>query len=290
MDCFKIYQFSAIEVSGMYSRDGDFGQVRLAEPLHTQQALDTLFCFSGAGWHRCNDRYAIRRPQGNTDPLLLFTAKGEGQLRIDTGSWRLKPGSVAFIPADAPHEYGTPAGGIWEFTWIHLCGRLALQFVQQLGTGILPVHHAAVYGEMVEQLLTLYRQPARTAEIQASQLLAELLHKLVLEAAQTVQSDTCRQAIQYLEQHYTRRITLDELSSRLYLSPAHLIRRFKAETGYTPHEYLNRLRLLKARQRLWYSDEPVEAVARAVGFAHTSYFIRQYKAQYGVTPGTERRL
>lgn len=49
MDCFKIYQFSAIEVSGMYSRDGDFGQVRLAEPLHTQQALDTLFCFSGAG-------------------------------------------------------------------------------------------------------------------------------------------------------------------------------------------------------------------------------------------------
>ena len=76
----------------MYSRDGDFGQVRLAEPLHTQQALDTLFCFSGAGWHRCNDRYAIRRPQGNTDPLLLFTAKGEGQLRIDTGSWRLKPG------------------------------------------------------------------------------------------------------------------------------------------------------------------------------------------------------
>lgn len=143
---------------------------------------------------------------------------------------------------------------------------------------------------MVEQLLTLYRQPARTAEIQASQLLAELLHKLVLEAAQTVQSDTCRQAIQYLEQHYTRRITLDELSSRLYLSPAHLIRRFKAETGYTPHEYLNRLRLLKARQRLWYSDEPVEAVARAVGFAHTSYFIRQYKAQYGVTPGTERRL
>lgn len=152
----------------MYSRDGDFGQVRLAEPLHTQQALDTLFCFSGAGWHRCNDRYAIRRPQGNTDPLLLFTAKGEGQLRIDTGSWRLKPGSVAFIPADAPHEYGTPAGGIWEFTWIHLCGRLALQFVQQLGTGILPVHHAAVYGEMVEQLLTLYRQPVRTAEIQAS--------------------------------------------------------------------------------------------------------------------------
>ncbi len=274
----------------MYSRDGDFGQVRLAEPLHTQQALDTLFCFSGAGWHRCNDRYAIRRPQGNTDPLLLFTAKGEGQLRIDTGSWRLKPGSVAFIPADAPHEYGTPAGGIWEFTWIHLCGRLALQFVQQLGTGILPVHHAAVYGEMVEQLLTLYRQPARTAEIQASQQLAELLHKLVLEAAQTVQSDTCRQAIQYLEQHYTRRITLDELSSRLYLSPAHLIRRFKAETGYTPHEYLNRLRLLKARQRLWYSDEPVEAVARAVGFAHTSYFIRQYKAQYGVTPGAERRL
>lgn len=274
----------------MYSRDGDFGQVRLAEPLHTQQALDTLFCFSGAGWHRCNDRYAIRRPQGNTDPLLLFTAKGEGQLRIDTGSWRLKPGSVAFIPADAPHEYGTPAGGIWEFTWIHLCGRLTLQFVQQLGTGILPVHHAAVYGEMVEQLLTLYRQPARTAEIQASQLLAELLHKLVLEAAQTVQSDTCRQAIQYLEQHYTRRITLDELSSRLYLSPAHLIRRFKAETGYTPHEYLNRLRLLKARQRLWYSDEPVEAVARAVGFAHTSYFIRQYKAQYGVTPGAERRL
>lgn len=273
----------------MYSRDGEFGQVRLVEPLHTQQALDTLFCFSAAGWHRCNDRYTIRRPGGSADPLLLFTAEGEGFLQIQENAWRLTPGTAAFIPAGLSHEYGTPTGGIWEFTWLHLCGGLALQFVRQLQEGLLPVRHAGTYGEMVEQLLAIGRQGEPASELRCSQLLAELLHKLALEAAGTEQSDLCRQAVRYLESHYAHRITLRELSGRLYLSPSHFIRRFKMETGYTPHEYLNRLRLLKARQRLRYTDEPVEAVGRAVGFPHTSYFIRQYKAQYGVTPGAERR-
>lgn len=273
----------------MYSRDGEFGQVRLVEPLHTPQALDTLFCFSVAGWHRCNDKYAIRRSEGSADPLLLFTAEGEGLLQIRENTWRLAPGTAAFIPAELPHRYGTPASGVWEFTWLHLCGGLALQFVRQLPAGLLPIRHAESCSEMVEQLLTAGRREEPAAELQASRLLAELLHKLALETTDTGQSGLCRQTIRYLESHYARRITLQELSSRLYLSPSHFLRCFKAETGYTPHEYLNRLRLLKARQQLRYSDETVEAVGRSVGFPHTSYFIRQYKAQYGITSGAERR-
>lgn len=85
-------------------------------------------------------------------------------------------------------------------------------------------------------------------------------------------------------------MSLRELAAALYLSPAYLIRRFRTETGYTPHEYLIRIRILQARRLLRFTDRPVSEVAAAVGFRDTSHFIRRYRAIEGITPGEERQV
>ena len=70
----------------------------------------------------------------------------------------------------------------------------------------------------------------------------------------------------------------------LFVSTAHFIRAFKKETGLTPHQYLNRYRLVVATQLLEYSDRRVEEIAAEVGFSSSSHFISSFRRQYGCTP------
>ena len=79
-----------------------------------------------------------------------------------------------------------------------------------------------------------------------------------------------------------------ELAARAYLSEAHFIRKFRRETGYTPHQYLNRVRVARAGWLLRFTDRTVAQVARDVGFRQSSRFIQLYKAITGRTPGQER--
>lgn len=91
----------------------------------------------------------------------------------------------------------------------------------------------------------------------------------------------------YLAQNYARTVSLDDLSNLSGLSPFHLLRAFRKETGLPPHEFLVSIRIERARQLLARSV-PLARVAHEVGFADQSHFTRVFKRVVGVTPGKYR--
>lgn len=66
-------------------------------------------------------------------------------------------------------------------------------------------------------------------------------------------------------------------------------RRFKLATGMSPLEYVHKLRLEEAKQLLESTDEPVEAVAEAVGYEDASFFGRLFRRHVALTPAQYRR-
>jgi AraC-like DNA-binding protein len=72
------------------------------------------------------------------------------------------------------------------------------------------------------------------------------------------------------------------------LSKWQLVRQFRRQIGLPPHAYHRRQRLRSARALLELGT-PVAQVAYATGFADQSHFTRQFKDQFGVTPGTLTR-
>lgn len=66
-------------------------------------------------------------------------------------------------------------------------------------------------------------------------------------------------------------------------------RRFKAATGFAPLEYVQRLRIEEAKQMLETGDEPIEAIADAVGYQDAASFRRIFKRIVGATPAAYRR-
>lgn len=96
--------------------------------------------------------------------------------------------------------------------------------------------------------------------------------------------------IDYFENHYAEKISLDTISENMYLSPFYISRIFKAETGDTPIRYLINIRLERAKEIL--SEDAtlsIQEVAAKVGYDDAYHFSKLFKKQYGMPPSSVRK-
>ncbi|MDL5155131.1 AraC family transcriptional regulator [Actinomycetospora termitidis] len=93
----------------------------------------------------------------------------------------------------------------------------------------------------------------------------------------------------YVRSHLDRRLTLDELAGAVGLSKFHFARQFRGSTGTTPHEFVLRRRMERARLLLERTDTPLPEVASSCGFADQSHMNRVFRKRSGTTPGAVRR-
>lgn len=99
-----------------------------------------------------------------------------------------------------------------------------------------------------------------------------------------------REAIRLFETHVEDPLRIPDVASAVGLSGRHFERLFKRETGQSPLRYYHHLRLMKARQRVLYSNDSLREIAASVGYMTSSPMIRHYTELFGVSPKDERRL
>lgn len=97
-----------------------------------------------------------------------------------------------------------------------------------------------------------------------------------------------RRAVDYIEAHLDRELTLAELAGVACLSPFHFSRCFKRAFGVGPHRYLTQRRVERAKEMVLRSGQSLAAVAQAVGFADQSHFTAAFRRETGTTPGRFR--
>ncbi|MEM1208012.1 MAG: helix-turn-helix transcriptional regulator [Planctomycetota bacterium] len=92
-----------------------------------------------------------------------------------------------------------------------------------------------------------------------------------------------------LREDPTRTIALDDMADAAHVTPGHLCRLFKSGTGHTPAETVRLMRLDAAAAMLARSNEPIQAIAQAVGFASPFHFSRRFREAFGLSPSAYRR-
>lgn len=98
-----------------------------------------------------------------------------------------------------------------------------------------------------------------------------------------------RQAIDFLQARLADDITIGELAAHCGLSTFHFARLFKRATGLSPHQYLIRCRVERAREYLLASSKPTAEVALDVGFCDQSHLTTHFRKVFGITPREFRR-
>ena len=94
----------------------------------------------------------------------------------------------------------------------------------------------------------------------------------------------------YISEHFSEKITLEELASLVNLSTYHMAHVFKQYTGISPNKYINEHRLAIAANRLLNENLPILNIALECGFNNISYFNRAFKNKYGITPNQFRKV
>jgi transcriptional regulator GlxA family with amidase domain len=84
-------------------------------------------------------------------------------------------------------------------------------------------------------------------------------------------------------------LNVRDLAALVNLSPSRLSRVFRCATGARLGDLLIELRLSKAAELLECTDEPVKCIAAAVGYNHSSSFVRAFSGRFAANPRAYRR-
>jgi len=222
----------------------------------------------------------------------------------------LGPGGLAILPALAPSAWRLHREG--EVRHLHLY--VAPDFVATVADemGLAPerteiVGAVGARDALVEQmalgLLAEVRAEGPGGRLYADSLATALTIQLlrrhssarVADDAPSALTDPAglpavalKRATDYIEENLARDLSLAEVASAAGYSPYHFARLFKASTGSSPHQYVIRRRVERARLLLATTDWPLAAVARHVGFASASHLALHVRRLTGASPGELR--
>ncbi|OME80829.1 AraC family transcriptional regulator [Paenibacillus sp. FSL A5-0031] len=97
-------------------------------------------------------------------------------------------------------------------------------------------------------------------------------------------------AAEYIDRNYMNNLTLQVVADQCHGSPYHLHRTFKKIKHMTPVEYIQQLRVDKAKEQLTSSDLSISEIGSSVGMRNTPYFVTLFKKKTGCTPAAYRQL
>ena len=144
---------------------------------------------------------------------------------------------------------------------------------------------------MIETLLREQNHPSYGSDLLQKNLLTELMihiNRLVDQSSATAQSSPDSQplvarVIDYINDHYHEALSLDLIAERFFVSKYHLSHEFTRQMGTGIYQYIQKKRLLIARQLMAQGQKPVDVYALC-GFGDYAAFFRAFRKVYGLSP------
>ena len=231
--------------------------------------------------------------------LFLMVVQGSGTVVTAGTSYALTAGDCMFIDCHHPYSHESSAD-LWTLRWAHFNGStmraLYEKFLERSGSPRYTLMEKESYEDLLKRLFGTAGSQSYVRDMEIHELLSILLTKIMKDCwnenrmvtgGHPVRSLT--PVLQYLQEHYREKITLDELAERFFINKYYLTRRFKEEYGITISDYILSLRIREAKEILRFSGDSLETIAERCGFYDLAYFSRKFKKAEGISPSAFRK-
>lgn len=98
-----------------------------------------------------------------------------------------------------------------------------------------------------------------------------------------------KKVAEYVKMHLSENVKRDDIAGALYFNPTYFSHIFKQRTGISLTQFVNQFRIREAKKLLDTTDLSVGNVAMDTGYYNFSYFSKQFKEMYCVTPREYRK-
>ena len=152
---------------------------------------------------------------------------------------------------------------------------------------------------VLEEAITKTKYYKEMINIQAAGIMLELLRGsqsnnkvvhlkeyLLNENSKTINKCTreLKRVLEYINRNFVEEITLKHLSEVANLNATYLCKQFTKVYNISPIQYVNNLRIEKAKELMLYSDLSITEISAAVGFQSVHYFSRYFKKKENISP------
>lgn len=252
----------------------------------------------------------LSSPWQNPYPLFVYVAEGTCLMLLQ-GQWLQVPaGEGVFVPAHTPYVAHAALGdrlvpcdllnfSVFAFgVLVHRCRLTPTEHLKSI--------HYAILNPVLWDLCCLWMSILATSAgkpaLGAKGLLLAFFSLLTQGQALPFQARMdellpprwttlpmpLQRAIKWLHHAFERPFHLPRLAQYCGVSPAYLCRLFRRHLNTTPVGYLTRLRLHLARRLVETTELSLADIAFLVGYRHLAYFVRQFRRQFGQSPGRLR--
>lgn len=153
--------------------------------------------------------------------------------------------------------------------------------------------------DILQRIVSFCQSPKNSGYLlMQHSLVYELLYYLVIHFKTGVDPEIKKKAdrniqrlgivLQYVRQHYTENITLNDAARTVALNREYFSRFFKKYMGMTFMDYVYAIRLEHAYDDIVNTDYTIGSIAEQNGFENYNFFVRKFKEQYGCNPGEKR--
>ncbi|MGO4547738.1 helix-turn-helix domain-containing protein [Paenibacillus sp. 2TAB23] len=233
---------------------------------------------------------------------IIAFSSGEGMYRIADTKWRFKAGTCILLPPGSEMEWHAGEseieGYMVSFDVFGWGDRAPLPIVDKQWPYYRPLiaSPASRLLEPIKRLRPLSAQASQAGKMRQLIWLQEIicllleLNEQAIKLSSADESDRLRLTVGYLNEHYLDQVTVDQLAQMADMGRSKYSLAFQLAMGKKPLEYLNDLRIEKAKQLLEGNEQPLREIARQVGFNDEYYFNRRFTKRIGIPPGLYAKL
>lgn len=225
--------------------------------------------------------------------LFIIIISGSGTFVYNCKEYSLTPGSCVFIDCKKPYSHSTDED-LWTISWCHFngpaMGSIYDKYVERGGRPVFAPDTVEPFISTLEDLMTKAQSSSYMRDMLINEKLATLI-RLIMSYSWSPEDKKVapkRTSIikvkDYLDIHYTEKVSLDELSTMFFIDKYYLVKSFKNQFGLPICSYIQNLRITKAKQLLRFSGKTVEEIGYEVGMDNPAYFSRVFKNIEGVSP------
>ena len=227
---------------------------------------------------------------------LIYIASGSGSFQDRGIHYEVHSGHFLLIQPGFWHSYSPDPNTGWEEYYFgfngHMLSALAQDIYMINENNLLKVSEASFAQPILTAALRLGQigDESEESNIILKSLLTQLLTELKyrLRVNDLSKESLVFKARQYMENHLSQRITIDDIAKHLHISNSLFRKEFQKQTGVPPVTFLNRIRLQTSKYLLLTSNKSIKEIAGKCGFLTSEYFCKFFRDNTNMTPSEFR--
>ncbi len=260
-----------------------------------EKSLVSLSVYN-VGMQRCEPGYQWG-PGVRDHYLIHYVVSGQGSYTVHGQTYALHAGDAFLVFPDMEVSYRADLRDPWEYRWVGFAGSDAAAMIESSDFG---PHHLILrdipFGHELEEKLAAINNAFGNSFANSIEMTGELylaLGLFVTHSARNKENTTqevrnVRRAVSYIDSRYSYDISIEDVAAYTAISRSTLYRQFMKCIGIPPKQYLEDLRIRRARTLLEDTDLTVSAIAISVGVQNALYFSKMFRKSVGCSPSQYR--